>query len=182
MNLVRKLAIFVAVAVLLGGVALGGLRQHQSAAQDATPSSLAGHPLVGSWIVDTDTSVATDSPEIGIFTSDGTVLGMGATRWVAGSWEAADDTTGAVTMAGVFAANGGGYVVLRGDHVVDSTGDAWTCECTFTVVGPNGETVASGTATAHATRLPIESVDAAGMPLVGFPTWTPASADATPTT
>ena len=76
-------------------------------------------------------------------------------------------------MAGVFDANGGGYVVVRGPHQVDATGNDWTCPCTFTVVAPDGTVLDSGTATAHATRLPIESVDAKGMPLAGFPTWAP---------
>jgi hypothetical protein len=175
----RKLVAIIALVVALGGIASNGMLEPRIAAQDATPSSLEGHPLVGTWMVDTDIATDTDLPEIGIFTSDGTVFGLGATRWVSGAWEAADESTGAVTMAGVFAANGGGYVVLRGDHVVDETGNAWSCDCTFTIVGPDGSVVTSGMASAHATRLPIESVDAAGMPLAGFPTWSPA-AEATP--
>jgi len=131
-------------------------------------------------MVDTDIAIETDAPEIGIFTTDGTVFGLGATRWVSGAWESADAATGTVTMAGVFAANGGGYAVVRGPHEVDESGNEWTCVCTFTVVTPDGTVVASGTATAHATRLPIEPADAVGMPLAGFPTWAPAPADATP--
>ena len=84
-------------------------------------------------------------------------------------------------MAGVFDANGGGYVVLRGPHAVDETGDGWTCECTFTVVAADGTVLDAGKATAHGTRLPIEPVEAMGMPLAGFPTWSPAAmTDATP--
>jgi hypothetical protein len=179
MSVVRKLAVIVAIVAVVGSVAIGGMPNHDIAAQEATPGSLAGHPLVGSWIVDTDIATDSDLPEIGIFTSDGTVFGLGATRWVSGAWEMADDSTGSVTMAGVFAANGGGYVVLRGLHEVDETGNAWTCDCAFTVVAPDGSVLTTGTATAHATRLPVESVDQAGMPLAGFPTWVPA-ADATP--
>jgi hypothetical protein len=176
MKIVRKLAVILAVVVLLGGVAIIGTLPGSIVAQDATPAPLAGHPLVGSWMVDTDISTDSDLPELGIFTSDGTVFGLGATRWVSGAWEAVDGSTGAATMAGVFAADGGGSVVLRGTHVVDETGNAWTCDCTFTIVAPDGSVVTSGTATAHATRLPIEMADAAGMPLAGFPTWTPAEA------
>lgn len=152
-----------------------------TAAQDVTPGDLAGHPLVGTWVVDTNIETESDPPEVGIFNADGTVFGLGASRWVSGAWEAADDHTGAVTMTGVFDANGGGYVVVRGPHEVDASGDAWTCPCTFTVVAPDGTVLASGSATAHATRLPIESADAVGQPLPGFPTWAPAApTEATP--
>ena len=176
---IRQLAVVVAVLALVGSIGLLGARHSQTAAQEATPAALAGHSLVGSWIVDTDIATGSDLPEIGIFTSDGTVFGLGATRWVSGAWEATDDSTGLATMVGVFAADGGGSVVLRGFHQVDETGNAWTCECTFTLVAPDGSVVTSGSATAHATRLPVESVDAAGSTLPDFPTWVPADA-ATP--
>ena len=160
--------------VIAGAITASGQSSLITAAQEATPDGLADHPLVGTWIVDTNVDTANDGPEIGIFHADGTVFGLGASRWVSGAWEAADDATGQVTMAGVFDANGGGYVVLRGAHEVDDTGDAWTCVCTFTVVAADGTVLDSGQATAHATRLPIEPVEAAGMPLAGFPTWSPA--------
>jgi hypothetical protein len=177
---VRSKAIVLSV-VALSGLALGGLSDAGVSAQDAAGERSA-HPLVGTWMVDTNVDIDTDLPEVGIFTSDGSVFGLGATRWVSGSWEAADDHTGNATMAGVFDANGGGYVVVRGPHQVDDTGDAWTCPCTFTVVAPDGTVLDSGSATARGTRLPVESVEAVGQPLAGFPTWAPAvMAESTPT-
>jgi hypothetical protein len=171
----------VAALVIAGSTFTAGGSNLATAAQDATPGNLAGHPLVGTWVVDTNVDTESDPPEVGIFTSDGTVFGLGASRWVSGAWEAADDHTGTVTMTGVFEANGGGYVVVRGPHEVDESGDAWTCPCTFTVVAPDGTVLTSGTATAHATRLPVESADAVGKPLPGFPAWAPESpAMATP--
>ena len=176
-----KAGVVVAAAlVVMGGLAGGGRSDPGVAAQEAR-GDLANHPLVGTWIVDTDIDNDADAPEIGIFTADGSVFGLGASRWVSGAWEAADDATGTVTMAGVFDANGGGYVVLRGPHQVDETGDGWTCACTFTVVTPDGTVLTSGEATAHAVRLPIEPADSSGMPLAGFPAWSPAApAAATP--
>ncbi|MFN8679493.1 MAG: hypothetical protein U0Z70_24125 [Thermomicrobiales bacterium] len=171
----------VAAILIAGSTMSPGHRDLATAAQEATPGALAGHPLVGTWVVDTNVDTANDPPEMGIFSADGTVFGLGASRWVSGAWEAADDHTGTVTMAGVFDANGGGYVVVRGPHEVDASGDAWSCLCTFTVVAPDGAVLASGSATAHATRLPIETADAVGQPLPGFPAWTPeAPAGATP--
>ena len=171
----------VAALLIAGSTMTTGRSDLATAAQEATPGALAGHPLVGTWIVDTDVDMTSDPPEVGIFNADGTVFGLGASRWVSGAWEAADDHTGTVTMTGVFEANGGGYVVVRGPHEVDESGDAWTCPCTFTVVAPGGTVLTSGSATAHATRLPIETADAVGKPLPGFPTWMPeAPAAATP--
>lgn len=167
-----KAGVIIALAAL-GSAVVSGSGPVGTAAQDAAASELAGHPLVGTWMVDTDIDLPSDAPEIGIFTADGSVFGLGASRWVSGAWEAADDQTGTVTMAGVFEANGGGYVVVRGPHEVDEAGDSWTCACTFTVVAPDGTVLDSGQATAHAVRLPVESADAAGQPLAGFPTWTP---------
>jgi hypothetical protein len=167
-------------AVALSGLVLAGLSGDRVSAQDAASGERTAHPLVGTWMVDTNVDDDTDLPEIGIFTSDGSVFGLGATRWVSGAWDVADDHTGDVTMAGVFDANGGGYVVVRGPHQVDDTGDVWTCDCTFTVVAPDGTVIASGSAPARATRLPVESVEAAGQPLAGFPTWSPVTAESTP--
>jgi hypothetical protein len=175
-----KNAVIIAI-VVVGSLAASGRGDLGTSAQEATPGNLAGHPLVGTWIVDSNVDTDTDAPEIGIFNADGSVFGLGASRWVSGAWEAADDTTGAATMAGVFEANGGGYVVLRGPHAVDETGNGWTCACTFTVVAADGSVLDSGIATAHGTRLPVEPVEAMGMPLAGFPNWSPAALpDATP--
>ncbi len=168
---------------LAGGIAAGVGGGFGALAQDAEPADLAGHPLVGAWVVDTNVDADADAPEIGIFTADGTAFGLGASRWVSGAWEAADDATGAATLVGVFDANGGGYVVLRGPHQVDADGNAWTCPCTFTVVAPDGTVLDSGMATARGVRIPVETVDAAGMPLPGFPSWAPAAMPAaTPAT
>lgn len=180
MNVKKKVLVVVATVAVVGSLAAGGLRDLGTAAHQAAPDDLAGHPLIGTWIVDTNVDTETDAPEIGIFTADGSTFGLGASRWVSGAWEAADDSTGSVTIAGVFDANGGGYVVVRGPHEVDATGNAWTCTCTFTVVAADGTVLDSGTATAHATRLPIEPETAMGMPLAGFPTWSPAATEATP--
>ncbi|MFT4037746.1 MAG: hypothetical protein QM692_06170 [Thermomicrobiales bacterium] len=172
-----KGGIIIALAAI-SGLAVAGSGTAGLAAQDTPTNDLATHPLVGTWMVDTNVDLPSDAPEVGIFTADGSVFGLGASRWVSGAWEAADDHTGLATMAGVFDANGGGYVVLRGPHVVDATGDAWACDCTFTVVAPGGAVLDSGRAEAHAVRLPIEQSDVAGKSLAGFPMWAP---DAVPT-
>ena len=79
----------VAALLIAGSTMTTGNSDLATAAQEATPGALAGHPLVGTWIVDTDVDMASDPPEVGIFNADGTVFGLGASRWVSGAWEAA---------------------------------------------------------------------------------------------
>lgn len=152
-------------------------------AQDATPQDTASHPIVGTWIVDTATAADNDSPEIGTFNADGTMVGQGANRVAAGSWEVVDDTSVRLTLVSVFDSGGvGGYAVVRGTHVLDETGNRWTCDdCSFTVVSADGMVLDSGTAPAAASRLPVQGPEAVGTPLTEVPTWVPAPPmDATP--
>lgn len=170
-------AILASLLVVCALASPGGLN---ASAQEATPSSRAGHPLVGTWIVDTNTETNTDAPEIGIFTADGSTFGLGASRWVSGAWDVADDTAGTATLVGVFEGDRSGYVVLRGIHTVDASGDIWTCDCTFTVVGADGSVLDAGSAPAVAHRIPVQGVDLAGQGLTDMPIWTPPMT-ATPT-
>jgi hypothetical protein len=178
----RKKGIFggIIAVIVCGGLTLIGHGDLGVSAQDATSEARADHPLVGTWLVDTNTEADTDAPEIGIFAADGSSFGLGASRWVSGVWDVADGTAGTATLVGVFDANGGGYVVVRGDHVVDATGDTWNCDCTFTVVGADGTVLDSGSAPASGHRIPVQGVDMAGQGLSEMPVWAPAMADATP--
>lgn len=122
-----------------------------------------------------------DSPEIAIVTPDGQVAGLGANRVAGGTWEAVDDRTAMLTLATVFDnAASAGYVVVRGPHEVDTTGDAWTCACTFTVVGADGTVLDSGDAPASARRLPLQGPDLVGTALSEVPVWTSVAAAAAP--
>ena len=141
-----------------------------TSAQDATPASLAEHPLVGAWMFDTDLASQADPPELGLFTSDGVFIGLGSSE-SAGSWAASDAQTGALTLISRFDEGGGGYAVIRGPHVVDATGDRWTCDCTYTIVAADGTVLDSGQAASQGVRIPVESVEAMGSPLAGAPRW-----------
>lgn len=176
----RNVILGAVVVTLVGliGVGSGGLG---TAAQDATPAAMADHPFVGTWIVDTISASENDSPEIAVITPDGGGIGLGANRVAGARWEATGDRTAEVTLVSVFEQNGvGGYVVVRGPHTVDETGDAWTCECTFTVVGADGTVLDSGSAPASARRLPLQGMDMVGSPLAEMPIWAPVMPEATP--
>src|SRR3954452_22744694 len=61
----------------LAGLSAGGAglalaaTTRKTAAQDATPAAMAGHPLVGTWIVDRNPADPSDMPTTNILTADG---------------------------------------------------------------------------------------------------------------
>jgi hypothetical protein len=153
----------------------------QAAAQDATPTT-AGHPLVGTWVIDNDTSTDTGAPPVAVFTSDGTFTDAAA--GFSGVWAATGPTTATHNFLGIIDNQDGfsGYVIVGGPIEVDATGDAWTQTYTVTTVAADGTVVAtSPPGTARAMRLQVIPPDGFGKALAEVPVWTPAAPpDATP--
>ena len=176
----RRFSDLVLMVVVLMVSAVGMSHPSRAGAQDATPTTEA-HPFVGTWVVDTISASENDSPEIAVVTADGGVIGQGANRVAGGRWQAIDDHTVELTLVSVFEQEGvGGYIIVRGPHTVDESGDAWTCECTFTVVSADGTVLDSGDAPASGRRLPLQGRDQVGSPLAEVPVWVPVMAEATP--
>jgi len=163
----------------LGGGSLGLILSTSAAGQAATPASMQGHPLVGTWIVDRIPDDSTDAPTVIIFTSDGAVIDpLGGT---AGAWQATGPRSAAWTLVGLFDGGAGGYLLVRAVADVDDTGMTYDGSSSVSLVAPDGSVDGSFPATPHGTRMPIEPVEAGGTSLGGFPTWTPPPpADATP--
>jgi hypothetical protein len=65
LSVIRALTVLTHVVVVI---------QPHAAAQNGTPTAAADHPFVGAWIVDTDTTDATNFPALAVATSDGTYL------------------------------------------------------------------------------------------------------------
>src|SRR4051794_33203452 len=176
----RKIA---GVDLILASIVLVGTSHFTTptAAQDATATT-GVHPFVGTWVVDTLVASENDSPEIAIVTPDGRLAGLGANRVAGGTWEAVDDHTAMLTLVTVFdRAEGAGYAVIRGPHVVDASGDAWTCECTVTIVGADGTVQQALHTQATGKRIPIEGPELIGKPLSVMPAWvSPFAATPTP--
>lgn len=168
---------FSLVLLIAAFVAFGGATNSPGAtsAQDASPTALAEHPLVGTWLFDTDLGSQADPPELGVFTSDGIFVGLGSSE-SAGSWVASDPRTGALTLISRFDEDGGGYAVIRGPHVIDATGQTWTCDCTYTIVAADGTILDAGRSSSQGVRIPVEPAEAMGTALAGAPTWSPAPA------
>jgi len=169
----------IVAVVLLGLVFTGG---RGTTAQDATPAALAGHPLVGAWIIDSEVG-ASDPPSITVLGADGTAIDTTAEGASAGTWEATGPRTATLILVGVFEEEGfGGSYFIRADIEVDAAGETFEGPYTYTVVGADGTVLESGADSARGARLRVPAADAMGTPLAGFPTWTPATPEVgTPT-
>jgi hypothetical protein len=151
----------------------------QAAAQDATPAPTAGHPIVGTWVIDRDVTSTTEVPVVVVFTADGGFIDPG--QGVAGVWEPTGPRSAAKTIIPFVDGGAGGYAVVRATWEVDETGDTMSGPASVTVVAPDGTVVATDELTSRATRLRVDPMANAGTALTGFPTWTPTPpADATP--
>jgi hypothetical protein len=172
------------------GAALGlGSRVAGVVAQEATPAAMAGHPLVGTWIVDRNPADPTEMPTTNVITADGGLIdpSVGA----AGVWAATGPDTANFTLIAIFeqgmavtgqqTEGGSSYFIVRGSLAVDAGGDTATATVSQTHVAPDGtvlDQLAEGTSTYL--RLRVEPQDAVGQPLAGFPAWALASATPTP--
>lgn len=121
----------------LAGLGAGGLglalaaTVRQASAQDATPVSMAGHPLVGAWMVTIPGPPNTPGPALIDYTSDGIVHQLDPSRGNAtGAWAATGERTGVLTLVFVTYAPGSitdfqNLVVARNTVEVDAAGDAY---------------------------------------------------------
>ena len=167
----------------LAGLGAGGLglalaaTTHPVAAQESTPAAMAGHPILGTWVIVRNIAKTDEVPVVVAFTADGSFIDPG--QGVAGSWEPTGPTSAAMTIV-PFLDPAGGYAVVRGTWEVDAGGGTMTGPAFVTVVGPDGAVVATDHFQSRATRLPARSGEQ-GTPLADFPTWTAPPAAATPT-
>ena len=164
-----------------GGLGLAMVAGARTAlAHQATPSPMAGHPIVGTWIIDRDVTSTNEIPVVVSFTSDGAFID--AHQGVNGVWEATGPRSAAMTIIPFSDGGAGGYQVVRATWDVDESGDSMSGPASVTVVTPDGTVVASIDIASSATRLRVDPMENAGMALAGFPTWTPQPPDeATPT-
>jgi hypothetical protein len=153
------------------GLALAATARHATA-QEATPATMDGHPLVGTWIFDKDIANASDVPSIVDFTADGGLLDP--SEGVSGAWQATGPRSAAWTLIDFLTEGPAGYVVVRSTAEVDAGGNTLAGPNSLTVVGADGTVMASGPGSSTAVRLPIEPIEAGGTALAAIPTWTPA--------
>jgi hypothetical protein len=157
----RRLSVVLAllVAMLIGGLAAGW----SAMAQDASPDAGTVHPLVGTWVVDTDTEGAADPPALFIFFADGAYLEYDAEQGgdvAAGRWQATGDQTADVTLVFVSVSDEAGYeglAKIRASIEVAADGKSLTADYSFEFIDPSGEgTGEYGPGKATGTRLTVE--------------------------
>jgi len=181
------LATFVltALVALIGVFAIGPSLQDTSAQDTATQ----GHPLVGTWLADTDPEDSSEAPEIFLFNADGTYVHVEDGSASLGSWEATGATTANLTIVAYEADEEGtifGSITVRASIEVSTDGTSFTAQYTLEFTDPDGASSGeAGPGTVTATRLGVE---APGTPVMtldelfsAFEGTPEASPEATPT-
>ena len=155
------------VVVVLGLLVAFGF---STTAQQATPTAMDGHPLVGTWLLDTNADDPENAPEVTIFTADGAYISVDAEGFPNhGVWEASGERSATLTIVspgmeeeGTFA----GTFIVRATVEVDETGDTFTAQYTGEFVEPDGtETGEYGPGTATATRIAVEAMGTPAGPI-----------------
>jgi hypothetical protein len=165
----RRLSLLIAlfVVALLGLSAV--LSSPGSSAQDASPAAMDEHPLVGTWLADTDTQDPEDPPELVIASADGGWVEVDADGGVAlGRWESTGANTANLTLwaLGSEEEGFGGTFIVRAMIEVAADGQSLTAAYTVEVIDPDGTATGEyGPGTASATRLAVEPM---GTPVGSF--------------
>jgi hypothetical protein len=154
----RPAAIILIVVVLaLGAARIAG-------AQGAGPDAV--HPLVGTWLIDTDVDDPENPPEVDVFTADGGIVGVAANGDVtAGVWEATGDNTATVTFVTPEGEEEAyfGLFMVRASVEIDESGDGFEGTYTFDIIDPDGNATGEyGPGGVSATRI---SAEAPGEPI-----------------
>jgi hypothetical protein len=165
----RRLIVSLSVVAFFLLCTLVATRSSSVIAQEATPTSMTGHPLVGTWLLDTNADDPANAPEVVIFTGDGAYVSVDAEAFpTLGVWEATGEQTATLTLVspgmeeGAFA----GTFMVRAMVTVDAGGDAFTADYTGEFVGPDGTgTGEYGPGRATATRIVAEPMGTPAGPL-----------------
>ena len=156
----RALMLLLSAVVLLGTVLIGG--ETFATAQD---TEFADHPLVGSWIVDTDPEDPENPLELATIFSDGAALLSSADGTTGhGVWEPTGDDTASLTFLLVF--EDGTRLTIRASVEMAADGQSFTSPYTNEFFDPSGQSSGEiGPGTAEGTRVEVE---APGTPVASF--------------
>ena len=147
-----------------------------------------GHPLVGTWLVDTDVTTETDAPAIAVWGADGSFIDpsegfagvIDPSEGFVGVWEATGPRTGTHTFMGPLDERGSGFLLLTSSLQVDASGDRWEAPYSFMIVAADGAILQTGSGMSTATRLKIVPEEMIGTPQAGLPTWVSEAPAASP--
>ena len=170
------------LVVLLALVVIGPVSPGRSSAaphrQDGTPVA-AGHPLVGTWIVD-ETRPPNGGPPVATavatFFADGNALitGFGdGERSLQGVWSAAGERGATFTVVGLVVGRGGepdgSLRRIRASVEVVAAGDAFTAAYTFETLNPDGTVGFTYMGPLAGTRVRAEPPEPLATPAAGTP-------------
>lgn len=158
---IRFVALFLVLTVALFGVLTR--TADRSSAQDATPpaaSTLAGFPLVGAWLADTDVNDPNNPPSLFIFTSDGIYMQSNADGSDGyGTWRVTGPNTAELTILFNSTDESGKNAntdTVRARIEVAPDGQSFTAQYTLeSSRGPAGE---YGPGMVSGTRINVESM------------------------
>jgi hypothetical protein len=126
----------VAVAMFLAIVSLG--ISGKATAQDKTQV----HPVVGTWIADSDPENTENAKDVYVFNADGSYIEADSNGDVGlGSWEATGANTANLTIKSEGTDADGhnlGSVIIRAAIEVAADGNTFTAEYTIQFIEPNG--------------------------------------------
>ena len=156
----RAVVLLLSAIVLLGTVLIGG-----GALATAQDADLADHPLVGSWIVDTDPENPDNLFELATIFADGTTLLSSADGTTGhGVWESTGDATANLTIMLVF--EDGTRLTIRASVEMAADGQSFTSPYTNEFFDPSGQSSGEiGPGTAEGTRIEVEGP---GTPVASF--------------
>jgi hypothetical protein len=164
----RFASLVVTLAVIVLGIA-GFDARSGATAQEATPTAMSGHPLVGTWLLDTNADDPANAPEVTIFTADGAYVSVDAEGFPNhGVWEATGERTAGLTIVspGMEEEAFAGTFLVRASIEVDEAGDSFTAQYTGEFIAADGtETGEYGPGTATATRITVEEMGTPAGPI-----------------
>jgi hypothetical protein len=172
----RRLSFLVSILVLVLTSMLLASSAQVGTAQEGTPSTFPAHPVVGTWVFDTDAADPANVLSYAAFHADGTygevhpLVGVGVGAWRPTGARTADLTIVFQDVDPSPAGVAPGTLVIRAAVEVDPTGDALTAPFTSEGWGPDGTVLFTNAFTATATRLVVEPMGPLGTPVAGTPT------------
>jgi hypothetical protein len=129
-------------------------------AENATPVATAGHPLVGSWEIDSDANPATDPPALVIFHADGTTVELHEREPDGvGAWQATGPNTATVII--VYHNLNENLVlqtriIVHGEVEIDPSGTSFKANYETVTTARDGTVSSTERATATGTRITVE--------------------------
>jgi hypothetical protein len=137
----RRFSVLAVVLVAIVGLAAVG-HGPGTAAQDGTPAAgMAGHPLVGAWVLDTDADTPGSTPStLATFSADGVYTQVDSDGSAGiGSWATTGPTTAGMTFHGFLPGEaGGGMITVRAAIAVAADGQTLTATYTLELVKADG--------------------------------------------